>query len=46
MTNINIKIPDDVHKKLKIACAIKGVSLKQAIIEIIEKKVKNDKSKR
>ena len=35
MTNVNIEIPDDVHKKLKIACAIKEVTLKQAIIDVI-----------
>lgn len=46
MTNINIKIPDDVHKRLKIACAVKGISLKEAIIDAIKRKVEDGKSKR
>ena len=42
MTNINVEIPEEVHKKLKVACAMKGISLKQAIIELLEKKVKDE----
>jgi len=45
MTNINIKIPDEVHKKLKVKCAIEGTSLKKAVIEIIKNKLKNEKDK-
>ncbi|MEM4337072.1 MAG: plasmid partition protein ParG [Candidatus Woesearchaeota archaeon] len=42
MTRINIEIPDEIHKKIKIACAIKGTTIKDYIIDIINMKV-NDK---
>ena len=40
MTNINIEIPDDLHKKTKIRCAIEEVTLKDFIIKAIEEKIK------
>lgn len=46
MTNINIKIPDDVHKKFKIACAVEDVTLKERILKLLEEALgKDDKHK-
>ena len=43
MANINIEIPDDVHKKIKLASVIKEITLKNHIIKILEKRVKGAK---
>ena len=40
MTNINIKLPGDLHKKAKIESAKKSKTLKEFIISIIEDKLK------
>ncbi|MEM3374202.1 MAG: hypothetical protein QXE31_03185 [Candidatus Woesearchaeota archaeon] len=40
MTNINIEIPDELHKKLKIQCAIEEKTLKEYIVNVLEEKVK------
>lgn len=40
MTNINIEIPDDLHKKAKVQCAIDEVSLKDFMIKALEEKLK------
>ena len=55
MTNINIEISDDVHKQIKIACAINGITLKEfvntSIVEFLagiskdQYEIKNDKKK-
>jgi len=39
MANINIIIPDEIHKKAKIKCAIEEVTLKDFIIQAIEEKL-------
>lgn len=36
MANINISIPDDIHKDLKIAAVMQQQSLKTLIIETLE----------
>lgn len=36
MVNINITIPDELHKELKIAAAMNDTSLKNLIIETLE----------
>jgi len=36
MANINISIPDDVHKDLKVAAVMQGNSLKTLIIKTLE----------
>ena len=43
MTNINIEIPDNLHKKAKIKCAIDEITLKEFIIKAIEEKLKKFK---
>jgi predicted HicB family RNase H-like nuclease len=40
MTNINIEIPDELHKKAKVKCAIDEVSIKDFVIKAIEEKLK------
>jgi len=45
MVNINIEIPDELHKKLKLASIIKEITLKEHINKILEKKAKESKVK-
>lgn len=37
MVNINITIPEELHKKLRIKCAIEGITLKEFVINSLEK---------
>lgn len=43
MGNVNIKIPDEVHKKIKIACAINSITLIEFINSAIEEKLERGK---
>ena len=36
MTNINIELPDDLHRKLKMHAAEKGITLKEFITEVLK----------
>jgi predicted HicB family RNase H-like nuclease len=36
MVNINIEVPEDIHKKVKILAASKGISLKELITQALE----------
>jgi predicted HicB family RNase H-like nuclease len=36
MVNINIEVPEEVHKKIKILAASQGISLKELIIRALE----------
>jgi predicted HicB family RNase H-like nuclease len=40
MANINIEISEELHKKIKIKCAIDEVTLKEFIIKAIEEKLR------
>ncbi|MFH2020764.1 MAG: hypothetical protein ABIJ34_05080 [archaeon] len=40
MTNVNIEIPGELHRKVKIQCAIEEVTLKDFIIAALEEKIK------
>jgi predicted HicB family RNase H-like nuclease len=42
MTRVNIEIPDEVHKKAKVASAMAGISLKDLINAAIEEKLKKE----
>ncbi len=42
MTNININIPDDLHKSLRIEAAIEEKPIKELVIEILKESVKGD----
>jgi len=40
MTNINIEIPPELHKKIKIDAAMKGRTIKELIINALEEDTK------
>jgi predicted HicB family RNase H-like nuclease len=40
MTNINIEIPDELHKKVKIQCAVEELTLKDFIVKTLEQRLK------
>ncbi len=40
MTRINIELPEDLHKKIKIACAVNETTIKEYIRLALEKKIK------
>ncbi len=44
MVNINIQIPEELHKKIKIICAVRGISLKDLVIEVLQNHVENSGS--
>jgi hypothetical protein len=45
MVNINVEISDDLHKKIKLASIVKGLTLKDYIIGVLECKAKECKTK-
>jgi predicted HicB family RNase H-like nuclease len=40
MTNINIELPPDIHKKLKLKAVSEGKTIEQLLIEVLNKRVK------
>jgi hypothetical protein len=43
LVNINIEIPDELHKKLKLASLLEDKTLKEFVIETLEKRAKEAK---
>ena len=43
MTMLLRKIPDDIHRAFKVQCAMRRISMEQAVINLMEKAVENDK---
>ena len=43
MVNINIEVPDEIHKRIKIVSAMEGILIKDFIIRALEESVKNEK---
>ena len=41
MVNINIEIPDELHKKAKLKSVVEDITLKEFIIKALEEKLKN-----
>ncbi len=39
MVNINIEVPDEIHKKIKILSAIQGAPIKEIIVKALEESV-------
>ena len=39
MGNINIDIPEELHKEIKIFCAMHGISIKDFLIQSMEEEV-------
>jgi predicted transcriptional regulator len=44
MGRVNIEIPDELHKKVKIACAVNSTTLIEFINQAVEDKLKREKS--
>lgn len=40
MTRVNIEIPYELHKKIKVICAMKQTTLKEFINNVLEKRLK------
>ncbi|MBN1275756.1 toxin-antitoxin system HicB family antitoxin [Candidatus Woesearchaeota archaeon] len=40
MKNINITIPEELHKQLKIAAATQGTTIKELSINLLEQRIK------
>ena len=40
MARVNIEVEDETHKKAKVACAIKGITLIEFINQAIDEKLK------
>jgi hypothetical protein len=45
LVNINIELSDELHKKIKLSSIMKDLTLKDYIIQILEKKSKELKVK-
>lgn len=43
MANINISIPDELHKELRIAAAKEEKTIKQLVIETLESYARDEK---
>lgn len=44
MVNINIEVPDDIHKRIRILSAMQGIAIKELIVKTLEESVgKNEK---
>jgi len=41
MVNINMKIPDEMHRRLKLTSVLKDESLKDHVISLLEEYVRN-----
>jgi hypothetical protein len=44
LVNINIEIPEDIHKKIKILSAMQGTALKELIVKTLEESM-NEKNR-
>jgi hypothetical protein len=38
LVNVNIEIPDDLHKRLKLAAVLDETTIKQLVIDILSEK--------
>jgi len=45
MTNINIEIPNDIHKKIKLKAVLEDLTIKNYIIKSLEEKISKKKNK-
>jgi predicted HicB family RNase H-like nuclease len=46
LVNINIEIPDELHKKIKVHCALNDITLKDFIIDTLNSKFDKTKDKK
>jgi len=40
MGNINITLPDELHKKLKVKAALEDTTIKEIVIEVLQNEIK------
>ncbi|MFH1607089.1 MAG: hypothetical protein ABIC91_07100 [Nanoarchaeota archaeon] len=40
MTNINIEIPEDLHKQIKLKAVLKDLTIKEYLIQTLDKQIK------
>jgi predicted HicB family RNase H-like nuclease len=40
MVNLNIKIPDELHKEIKLRAVMEDISLKDYVIKLLEENIK------
>ena len=43
LVNINIEVPDEVHKRIKVLAAIQGIPIKELIVKALEESVEHEK---
>jgi hypothetical protein len=43
MVNINIELPDEIHKRIKILAAMSGKPIKEIFVEALEESVSDGK---
>jgi hypothetical protein len=43
MSRVNIEIPDELHKKAKVACAVNSITLIDFINKAVEDRLKREK---
>ena len=43
MGRVNVEIVEELHKKMKVACAMKDLTIIEFINKAIEEKLKNEK---
>ena len=41
MVNINLEVPDEIHKKIKILATIQGIPIKELIVKALEESVEH-----
>ena len=39
MTRINIELPEELHRKIKVICAMEGKTIKEMVEEVLEKEL-------
>jgi len=44
MTRVNIEIPEELHKKAKVICAVQGTTLRDYLIKALEDKTSKEKT--
>ncbi|MBW2991064.1 toxin-antitoxin system HicB family antitoxin [Candidatus Woesearchaeota archaeon] len=45
MTNVNIKISEELHRKIKLASIMQDITLKEYVVKVLEKKAKECRTK-
>lgn len=43
MGNINIELPEEVHKQLKAQCVLKDMTLQEYVSKALEKRLRSEK---